>query len=97
MKGLCRKVAQSAERVRIETENLRNDEAAVREQEQRLLERSEELEKRESLFQDKGRSSQLSQDDCSGIKCVLIAVLGVLEETKRVVQLCDTKREAHNS
>lgn len=95
MRGLCGKVAQSAERVRVETENLRIDEAAVRDQEQILLERSEALEKKESMFQDKGRCISGFAYPCATI-LTWFAVLAVLEKTKHVVQLCDNKREAHN-
>ncbi|KAI0639471.1 hypothetical protein C8Q77DRAFT_65949 [Trametes polyzona] len=77
MRSLCMKVDESQERVRIETENLRRDQAAVRAQENRILASTEEIEQRQQEF--------------------LAKVLAALEESRRVVQLCDKKRDLHDS
>ncbi|KAI0375068.1 hypothetical protein BV20DRAFT_960124 [Pilatotrama ljubarskyi] len=77
MRDLCMKVEESQERVRIETENLRRDQQAVRAQENKILASSEQIEQKQQEF--------------------LAKVLAALEESRRVVQLCDKKRDIHES
>ncbi|KAI1797945.1 hypothetical protein LXA43DRAFT_982732 [Ganoderma leucocontextum] len=77
MRTLCLKVEESQERVRIETEQLRENEKAVKIQENKVLASSEQIERKQAEFQAK--------------------VLGVLEESRRVVQLCDRKRDIHET
>ncbi|KAH9858130.1 hypothetical protein C2E23DRAFT_718857 [Lenzites betulinus] len=77
MRDLCMKVEDTQERVRIETENLRRDQAAVRVQENKILANTEEIERKQHEF--------------------LAKVLSALEESRRVVQLCDKKRDIHES
>ncbi|RPD55803.1 hypothetical protein L226DRAFT_565053 [Lentinus tigrinus ALCF2SS1-7] len=77
MRALCLRVEESQERVRLETDNLRRNEQAVKLQENKILASSEQIELKQAEFQAK--------------------VLSVLEESKRVVQLCDKKRDMHDS
>ncbi|EJF66761.1 hypothetical protein DICSQDRAFT_47154 [Dichomitus squalens LYAD-421 SS1] len=77
MRALCLKVEESQERVRVETEHLRENEKAVKTQENKILASSEQIELKQAEFQAK--------------------VLAVLEESKRVVQLCDKKRDVHET
>ncbi|KAI0669829.1 hypothetical protein C8Q78DRAFT_1037958 [Trametes maxima] len=77
MRSLCMKVEDSQERVRIETENLRRDQQAVRAQENKILASTEQIELKQQEF--------------------LAKVLAALEESRRVVQLCDKKRDMHDS
>ncbi|KAI0825065.1 hypothetical protein BC628DRAFT_284419 [Trametes gibbosa] len=77
MRDLCMQVEDTQERVRIETENLRRDQAAVRVQENKILANTEEIERKQQEF--------------------LAKVLSALEESRRVVQLCDKKRDIHES
>ncbi|PCH33688.1 hypothetical protein WOLCODRAFT_135267 [Wolfiporia cocos MD-104 SS10] len=89
MRALCRNVAESSERIRIEMERMHKDEEAVRRHEDRLLHTVGQLEQKERQFREKGTRISLRQlrSLTSG------AVTSVLEETKQVVQLCDKKRE----
>ncbi|KAI0655146.1 hypothetical protein C8Q70DRAFT_924378 [Cubamyces menziesii] len=77
MRDLCMKVEDSQERVRIETENLRRDQQAVRAQEHKILASTEQIEQKQQEF--------------------LAKVLSALEESRRVVALCDKKRDLHES
>ncbi|KAI0651921.1 hypothetical protein C8Q79DRAFT_897991 [Trametes meyenii] len=77
MRNLCMKVEDTQERVRIETENLRRDQQAVRAQENKILASTEQIELKQQEF--------------------LAKVLAALEESRRVVQLCDKKRDMHDS
>ncbi|KAI0801194.1 hypothetical protein C8Q74DRAFT_1364833 [Fomes fomentarius] len=77
MRVLCQRVEESQERVRIETEQLHQNQQAARLQENKILISSEQIEQKQSEFQAK--------------------VLAVLEESKRVVALCDKKRDIHES
>ena len=92
MRALCLRVEESQQRVRMETEKLREDEQAVKVQENKILASSEQIEQKQAEFQAKGPySPQLAFDRF----LMFLAVLAVLEESKRVVQLCDKKRDIH--
>ena len=54
MRDLCMKVEDSQERVRIETENLRRDQQAVRAQEHKILASTEQIEQKQQEFLAKG-------------------------------------------
>ena len=54
MRALYLKVEESQERVRIETESLRQTQRAVKVQENRILVSSEQLEQKQAEFQAKG-------------------------------------------
>ncbi|CAL1695688.1 unnamed protein product [Somion occarium] len=69
MRRLCRNVIQASEKVRLESENLHQQEDVMRSQEDTLMECCNRLERMELQYREK--------------------VLGILEETKRIVQLCD--------
>lgn len=93
MRALCMEVEESQERVRRETAQLRENENAVKIQESKILTSSEQIEQKQAEFQAKGTSV-----DCiDHLTCILrsFAVLAVLEESKRIVQLCDKKRDMH--
>ncbi|KAI0778253.1 hypothetical protein BD413DRAFT_466587 [Trametes elegans] len=77
MRDLCMKVDESHERIRLETENLRNNQQAVRVQENKILASTEQIEQKQQEF--------------------LAKVLSALEESRRVVALCDKKRDIHES
>ena len=92
MRALCLRVEESQQRVRMETEKLREDEQAVKVQENKILASSEQIEQKQAEFQAKGPySPQLAFERF----LMFLAVLAVLEESKRVVQLCDKKRDIH--
>ena len=54
MRALCLKVEESQERVRLETEHLRENEKAVKIQENKILASSEQIELKQAEFQAKG-------------------------------------------
>lgn len=54
MRELCRNIAMASEKIRLETEILRREENSVRDQELKLLETSERVERKESQYRDKG-------------------------------------------
>lgn len=95
MRALCSKVEESQERVRQETEHLRENENAVRIQENKVLASSEQIEQKQAEFQAKGESVDGFNHFTRTL--TLCAVLAVLEESKRVVQLCDKKRDMHET
>ncbi|EIW64598.1 uncharacterized protein TRAVEDRAFT_62125 [Trametes versicolor FP-101664 SS1] len=77
MRNLCMKVEDTQERIRMESECLRRDQALVRAQESKILANTEQIEQKQQEF--------------------LAKVLAALEESRRVVQLCDKKRDMHDS
>lgn len=98
MRVLCQRVEESQERVRIETEQLHQNQQAAKLQENKILISSEQIEQKQSEFQAKGalfspNHCPLRTDSC----CATCVVLAVLEESKRVVALCDKKRDIHES
>ena len=95
MRALCSKVEESQDRIRQEMEHLRENENAVKVQENKVLASSEQIEQKQAEFQAKG-------EFVGGINhltftLTLCTVLAVLEESKRVVQLCDKKRDIHET
>ncbi|TFY67127.1 hypothetical protein EVJ58_g1819 [Rhodofomes roseus] len=95
MKRMCRGVSEASERLRLEMEKLHRDEEAVRKQEDRLLHTIEQLERKETQFRDKGMSCSNLVPTHGVLMRFSPVVVSVLEETKRVVHLCDKKRDIH--
>ena len=96
MRHLCITVEEAQERVKLETENLRQNQQMVKIQENRILARGEQLAKKQAEFQAKGVCSPPTPSRYVRQQ-TFPAVLSVLEESKRVVQLCDKKRDIHDS
>ncbi|THH34100.1 hypothetical protein EUX98_g120 [Antrodiella citrinella] len=76
MRNIFDRVNAAEETIRHETESLRRDDSALRDQEYKLLHMLERMEYKESEYHK--------------------TVITVLEETRRVVQLCDKKRDHHD-
>ena len=95
MRIVCHDALIAAEQLGINTDLLQREATALALQENKVIAITDHMEHKEGYYREKGEYR------CSIVYCWCIdartAVMNVLEETRRVVQLCDKKRDQQDA
>lgn len=96
MRIICHDAVVAAEQLGVDTDLLKREQQALAEQENKVVAMTDHMERKEAMYRERGASPGLSIARRWVLNSLMFAVLAVLEETKRVVALCDKKRDQHD-
>ena len=98
MRILCHDAVVAAEQLGLNTDALKREQQALAEQENKVFVITDHMEHSEGIYREKGQSHSYpivyAKKIVVNVDCH--PVLAVLEETRRVVSLCDKKRDQHD-